>query len=984
MTSRDTMAGLLRRLPARSRLPLGCGAVLALGLPFAHALGYATPPYVVVLGAIIGIGYGLLGVCLVLVFRTSRVINFALPQIGIFAAASLPVFVQVAGLPYWPAFALSAVVGFAASALVNLGVVRRLAKAPRGMVTAATIGAGVLLSDGAGQLLQFTYDAGGNLREPTLPAGLPQFSIGPLLVTQSYTGLLVIGPLLVAALTVFLTRSRYGVAIRAVACNPDAARMAGISEVRMSTLAWGIAGSIAAVTTILTAAPSANGNTTAPVLLLPALGAAVVGAMQNLSRAMAAGIFLGMVQQVVLWKDPSSHAAEVVVFVVLLVALMMQPRTGGRTEAKGSWVGVAAMPPLPPDLARLWPVRHGPKLVLLAVAGAVIGFGLTSGAQAVNVTVILSGAMVAASAGILTSLAGELTLGQYAVAGVGGVASYYVVEHTASFPLGLLAAAAAAGACALVLGLPALRTRGLMVTVTTLGFAMLASDVILPHSWLLGDGVTPAQPIVAGHTLSAGQPYLWYAALVFCLVLLLAHNVWRGGFGRLLRAVRDNESAARTFTVRPTRVRIQAFVVAGLLAGLGGAVYAHFQLTLDAATFPPELSVGVALALIVGGLSSFSGALIGSLWVIGAPLLLPSSGLASTATTTGVLVVALCLPGGLVSLLRPVRDWTAGRIGRMYGIPLATAPARRHTEQTDDGQRTALSERPPASRRPQPPVLRRPDVADRVPGQVLLRADGLVKSFGGVSAVQGVTLDVVEGETLGLIGPNGAGKTTTFEMLSGFVVPDGGTVHFAGSDVTGLAPEQRARRGLIRSFQDSSLFPTMTVREVLALTLERQHQTPVTASVLGMDRTARRRQAVADELIDYFGLGDYRGRTIHELSTGTRRITELACMMSLRPRLLLLDEPSAGIAQRETEALGVMLRNLKKDFDFTLVVIEHDIPLVMALADRIAVMVDGQVMCCGTGPEIRADQRVADAYLGGSVTAIERSEHTLPTSSTTS
>ncbi|MET7780308.1 branched-chain amino acid ABC transporter permease/ATP-binding protein [Streptomyces sp. NPDC005388] len=980
MTSRDTMAGLLRRLPAGARLPLGCGAVLALGLPFAHAVGYATPPYVLILGSIIGIGYGLLGVCLVLVFRTSQVINFALPQIGIFAAASLPVFVQVAGLPYWLGFALSAVVGFAASALVNLGVVRRLAKAPRGMVTAATIGAGVLLSDGAGQLLGFTYDAGGNLREPTLPAGLPEFNVGPLLITQSYTGLLIIGPLLVAALTVFLTRSRYGLAIRAVACNSDAGRMAGISEVRMSTLAWGIAGSIAAVTTIFTAAPSANANTTTPVLLLPALGAAVVGAMQNLSRAMVAGIFLGVVQQVVLWKDANSQAAEVVVFVVLLVALTLQPRAGGRAEAKGSWVGVAAMPPLPPQLARLWPVRHGPKLVLFAVVGALIGFGLTSGAQAVNVTAILCGAMIATSAGIMTSLAGELTLGQYAIAGIGGVASYYVVAHTASFPLGLLAAALASGACALVLGLPALRTRGLMVTVTTLGFAVLASDVILPHPWLLGDGVTPAQPIAAGHTLAAGEPYLWYAAIVFALVLLLAHNVWRGGFGRLLRAVRDNESAARTFTVRPTRVRIQAFVVAGLLAGLGGAVYAHFQLTLNAATFPPELSVGVALALIVGGLSSFSGALIGSIWVIGAPLLLPTSGLASTATTTGVLVVALCLPGGLVSLLRPVRDWMAARIGRMYGIPLA---AHAPDNPADDGRQTALPERPPAPRPQQPSVLRTLSTEDRVPGRVLLRAEGLAKSFGGVSAVRNVTLEVVEGETLGLIGPNGAGKTTTFEMLSGFVVPDRGTVHFAGSDVTALAPELRAQRGLIRSFQDSSLFPTMTVREVLALTLERQHRTPVTASVLGMDRTARRRQTVADELIDYFGLGDYRGRTIGELSTGTRRIAELACMMSLRPRLLLLDEPSAGIAQRETEALGVMLRNLKNDFELTLVVIEHDIPLIMALADRITVMVNGQDLCCGTGAEIRADQRVADAYLGGSVTAIERSEHTVPPSFTT-
>lgn len=980
MISRDSVAGSFGRLPAWVRGALGCVAAVGIGLPAARLLGYATPPYVLVLGAIIGIGYGLLGVCLVLVFRTSQVIDFALPQTGIFAAASLPLLTQVAGLPYWVAFLLSGALGFAAGSAVNLGVVRRLGKAPRGMVTAATIGAGVLLASGGTQFLSATADAGGDLRAPTLPTGLPEFHIGPLLVTRDYTGLLIAGPLLVGALTLFLTRTRYGVGIRAVASNPDAARLAGISEVRMSTLAWGIAGAIATVTTLFTMSLGTTGDTTTPVLLLPALSAAVVGSMRSLPRAMTAGILLGVIQQIMLWNSPDSQATEVVIFVVLLVALSLQRRTAGREEAKGSWAGVAAMPPLPAELARLWLVRHGGKSVLLAVTGAVVAFGLTSGARAVNVTAVLAGAMVAMSAGILTSLAGELTLGQYAIAGIGGVSSYYVVAHTASFPLGLLAAALSAGACSLLLGLPALRTRGLMVTVTTLCFAVLLSDVILPQSWLLGTGVTPAQPVIAGQALTPGEPYLLYTAGVFAVVLLLTHNVWRGGFGRLLRAVRDNESAARTFTVHPTRVRVQAFFVAGLLAGLGGAVYAHYQLFLDAGTFVPDLSIAVALALVVGGLSSFSGALLGSLWVIGVPLLVPSSGLATTATTTGVLVVALCLPGGLASALRPARDWAATRIGLIYGV---------HPDASSQDDRPQAAPLPkPRQTEPEPSdkpsgllALREPAHDERAPGEVLLAAHALVRSFGGVKAVRGVTFEVVEGETMGLIGPNGAGKTTTFEMLSGFVRPDTGTVTYAGHDVTRLAPERRAELGLIRSFQDSALFPTMTVREVLALTVERHRPTPVTASVLGADRTARGRRIAADELIGYFGLGDHRHKTIRELSTGTRRITELACMMALRPRLLLLDEPSSGIAQRDTEALGVLLRDLKAEFALTLVIIEHDIPLIMSLADRITVMANGEVMCCGTGPEIRADERVADAYLGGSVAAIERSDHTTPVSS---
>jgi ABC-type branched-subunit amino acid transport system ATPase component len=258
-------------------------------------------------------------------------------------------------------------------------------------------------------------------------------------------------------------------------------------------------------------------------------------------------------------------------------------------------------------------------------------------------------------------------------------------------------------------------------------------------------------------------------------------------------------------------------------------------------------------------------------------------------------------------------------------------------------------------------------------GTTLLEARHLSKSFGGVHAVRDVSFAVRAGETMGLIGPNGAGKTTTFEILGGFTRPDTGHVLFDRRDVSYVGPEQRARLGLIRSFQDAALFPTMSVKETVMLALERVRPTGFITSTLGVTLGERTKERQARALVSAMGLDRYRDKQIQELSTGTRRITEIACLVALQPMCLLLDEPSSGIAQRETEALGHLLVDLKRELDLTLVIIEHDIPLIMGISDRIVAMADGSIIAEGTPDFVRNDPAVIDAYLGGSITAIERS-----------
>jgi branched-chain amino acid transport system ATP-binding protein len=331
----------------------------------------------------------------------------------------------------------------------------------------------------------------------------------------------------------------------------------------------------------------------------------------------------------------------------------------------------------------------------------------------------------------------------------------------------------------------------------------------------------------------------------------------------------------------------------------------------------------------------------------------------------------------LLEVIRAIRDQgtTVVLVEQSVTTALALADVAYFMEKGEirfRGPAAELAERPdllravflrgsPERERPAPAVA-------AASGPPVLEVEGLIKRFGAVVALDEVALAVPAGRILGVIGPNGAGKTTLFDAISGFVTLDGGCVRLDGQDVTRLGPDRRARRGLGRSFQDARLFPSLTVAEAVALALERtvEVRDPV-AAALGLRAVARSEKCVAgrvSEIIDRMGLGAYADSLVSELSTGTRRLVDLACVLAHEPTVLLLDEPSSGIAQREAEALGPVLVDIRDQTGAALVVIEHDLPLVAGIAEEMVALDLGRVLARGTPGEVLADPHVTAAYMG--------------------
>ncbi|WP_436793878.1 ABC transporter permease subunit [Actinospongicola halichondriae] len=926
-------------------------------------------PEIIVVGALAGMAYAVLAAGLVLVYRATGVINFAHGEIGAFGAAVLAKLVLDFDWNFWFALVVVLVGGGALGALIETTVIRRLARGPKLAMLVATIGIAQLLLVAQLLLPRVRLENAGPFPSPLGKS----FTIGNLVLNSPHFMIIAFVPAVVVGLGMLLQRTPWGLAIRAAADNRDAAELAAISTRQVSTMVWVLAGVLSTLTVILVN-PLRNVNVgglaiseaLGPGLLLRALAAALVGRLVSLPLALVGGIGIGIVEALVFANVADPSWSELLLFLLVLTLVLV--RGGDEDQETGLESLGTLVRPVPERLRQIWWIRRGGHIAGLTgiVIAALLPVMFGSASQTFLFGRMLVFAIVGLSVTMLTGWSGQLSLGQFAMVGVGAMTTVFL--HDRGMPYGAaLAYSVVAGALvALLVGFPALRLRGLYLAVTTLSFAVAAREWFFTQPWFLGDGsvvfVQPGTTLGVDYNAQKTFYLLCLAGLVVAVVV--TSRLRSSGVGRSIIAVRDNERAAASFGISPAATKLLAFAVPGAMAAFAGSLLAGLTVQFGPDVFSPADSLAIVGMAVIGGLGSITGAVLGAVYVVGLPALLGPTPAVSLATSgIGLLVLLLFKPGGFAQIVFRTRDLLIERL-----VPDAANGTTGENDETVVLDESDAAESVPArpERAPRPAAL----------GPVLA-VDRVTVRFGGLVALAGVSLHVDEGEIVGLIGTNGAGKSTLMDVVSGFTPADTGTVLLAGRDVTELRPHVRARLGMGRVFQDARLFPGLTVREALQTALESDDPSdlvPVLASFKPARAAEARKAASAKGYLSLFGLSRYADVHIADLSTGTRRIVEMACLSAQGSQLLLLDEPTAGVAQRESEAMAPMIRRVQQELGASVLVIEHDMPMIMGLSDRVYCLAAGAEIASGSPEDVRHDPEVVAAYLGTDDRAIDRSD----------
>ncbi|MER8069296.1 branched-chain amino acid ABC transporter ATP-binding protein/permease [Streptomyces sp. NPDC094034] len=555
-------------------------------------------------------------------------------------------------------------------------------------------------------------------------------------------------------------------------------------------------------------------------------------------------------------------------------------------------------------------------------------------------------AIMASGWNIISGYAGYVSLGQSAFLGIGAYTTALLSLHFGLSPfLAAPVGGVVAAGAALLLGLAGRRTRGIAFVIVS--FAFLEFTSLLTSNW---SSLTNGNHGLALPLPSWDRAYLNWP-FYYALLALLALTVWgswairRSTFGIGLMAIRDDEAKADGIGVRTDRHKMLAFAASAFPIGVAGGVYGYYIAFLEpAAMFDIVIAMQIVLAAHLGG--------VGTLWgpVLGAFLLEPLNQFTNQSLSGpdagswrliiyGALLAAIVLffPKGVLTEVPAL----LARLRRTGTGPKALAGSRPAPE----------PERLPASARVRPREAADPE------GVPLLRVTGLDKAFGGVHAVDQCSFTVERGSITGLIGPNGSGKTTVFNLLDGSLGADGGSVQLGTRRIDTLPRWQRAHAGLARTFQSTRVFPRLTVLENLAVPSRGFSTAGARGAVGGKDA------ALAREWLDFVGMGAYADHEAGGLSYGQQKLVELAQALMLRPELLLLDEPAAGINPALVDRLSGIVRALN-EAGTTVVIVEHNMPFVLSLCDHIHVLAQGAVIASGPPGRIERDPAVLDAYLG--------------------
>jgi ABC-type branched-subunit amino acid transport system ATPase component/ABC-type branched-subunit amino acid transport system permease subunit len=913
------------------------GGIVAAGVAVAVVLfarvAWSVPNGVIVQGALVGGLTSFLALGIALVYRANRIVNFAAGDLGI-VPATLAILLTISsiGLGWWPALFVGLVAAVLLGALVEIVVIRRFTRSPRLVLTVATIGLAQLLAAGALRLPVWIVPTG---RAIPTPFDV-HLTISPITFRGTDVVALVAIPIVFVGLGLFLHATDAGIAIRAGAEAVERAAGLGVPVRRLQTTVWVLATVLAFVAVFLRAGIVGLplGQVLGPAILVRALAAAVVGRMERLPTIAVASVVLGIVEQSVLWHWQEPAYVDPILFVVVLVALLVtQPRRRGRGGEASSWRAARETRPIPRELRDL-PVVRTAKWVLIGTVTAVLlavpAFLSTSKTNLAAAILIFG--IIAISLVVVTGWAGQVSLGQMALAGIGAaVAGSLTARAGWDLALGLVAGGLVGAIVAVLIGLPALRRRGLTLAVTSLAFALMTSEWLLNQSFF-GPGTTLdwlpplhiARPTIFGSIAVDTEARYYYLCLAgLGLAYAMARGLRRSRSGRATIAVRENEAAAESFGISARNVTLTAFAMSGFLAAFAGGLFVHHQTGLSPGPYVPAQSLQVFAMAVIGGLGSLPGAVLGATYVQGVDYFYRGPELRFVLSGGVLLVTLMVFPGGIGAGLADLRDWWLRRVARRHGIVVPSLLA------------DVAMPGPEAAPVPEP----LPDLLDDAE-PAFVRVRSVDVAYDRVQVLFGVDVEIARGQVVALLGTNGAGKSTLLRALTGLSHPTSGTVEIDGVDVTHARPETIARMGVATAPGGQGVFPSLTVGENLRVAGWTRRREPGGAT------------AVVRAAVEHFpALADRMGDRADALSGGQQQMLSLAMALATQPRLLLVDELSLGLAPTVVAQLLGTIHALART-DTTVVVVEQSVDVALELADTAYFMEKGAVRYHGPARDL--------------------------------
>jgi sulfate-transporting ATPase len=875
--------------------------------------------------AAIGLGpaavYALASAGVIAIYRGSGVVNFAQGGVALIAAS---VFVRTSLDLGWPipvALVAAVLASTATSTVIGCVISGAMQRAAPVMKVIATLGVLSVLQE-----LNFLA-LGGELR--LVPHFLPSGSheIAGVTIGNERIALLGIAVVVTVAMTLLYSRSSFGRLTSAAAEDRRATESLGHSAQRVAILNWALGGALAGVAGVLVLPVSGYSPGLLTLLILPAFATALLGRFTSLPVALLGAIILGVSQSTAVGFVEVIGVAEALPFVLIVLLLVVRSNSlPGRDE-------------LAQRLPRL-ASRAPSTATILGVAAVACTIVLIAGDARTAIILMIIASIAALSQVVLVGYGGQVSLGHASLAGVAALVSGRLNQaQDLPFPLAAVAGVVAAAVAGLIFGLPAIRARGVVLAIVTLGLGVSVSQVLFSNPDFTGglQGTRTSPPSFAGIDLSSERSFGLFALVLATLIALLVRNLRKGRVGRRLLAIRSNERAATSIGIPVTGTKLYAFVVSASIVAVAGVLLAFRTRSVDYSNFDFRHNLLIVSAALIGGVGYLA----------------------------GIGVAAFNTPGGLIEYwLRGVDnldDWLLLVGGSLLVLTLVVHP----DGVADAGERLASRMRRTRSRRAEPePLVTAAAITEGAKRRdaTCLKVEGLTVQFGAVKAVNEVSLVVRSGEILGVLGANGAGKTTLTDAVSGFVRANAGTIRLDGTDITRLKPYQRSLRGLGRSFQTVELFDGLTVRDNLLVACEETSRSMWLGDLLRPRRDGL--SPYAQAVVGRLGLEPWIDRTPTELPQGPRALVGVARAIVTGCGILLLDEPAAGLDHQETKELGMVLRSICADLDIGILLIEHDVELVRSVSDRVAVLDFGALIFEGSCEDALSDARVKEAYLG--------------------